>query len=457
MTNLDLGYEVAYRGDYAEDVIHARLDAGLPVFFYLWSPHPLTTRYDPNRIQLPRYTPPLFESGRSDYPIDVLEKVASAKLAALAPDVAELYSNFHLSNFAQESMLLALQSDDSSVMLATCAWMRNEENSADVQAWFELLSCEDSAVTVEGLLGPLAGLEGDVGTVLSSSPIRVELTAYTVGNEPMKRTHADVEIRFGGHVLPVEWSQGSNRYIADVSADLTEKEGEYELVVHALNGWRKSSKQARSCTLFRCIVRVDQQSRISTTWLLVGAAFAGVVFVGILVVVVRRSHAHLKAIMTMLFTETSELVLALFIESADVCTSCISCRRVLSGAIAVPSEAYKAGYVTVLCFGVVGTTISFAYRFRNARLVKAHMQKLSASSSSPGRSFRSRGSEVSQQAQRFEWELLQTGRTMVILGLALMSVLLQGPHGLFGIFAPCWHSNPSEIAVGALQVCPCLS
>jgi hypothetical protein len=349
--------------------------------------------------------------------------VASTKLAELAPDVAELFSNFHIDNFAQESMLAALESTDVSVMQTTCTWIRSEQNVGIVRSWLQLLSCEDSEVRVDGTV-----FEGDAVTVLPSGSMRVHLDAYETGNVPMKRTRADVEFRFGGHVLPVEWSQGSNQYTARVSADLTQNDGEYELSVDAY-GWSNALKQTTSCNLFRRMVQVKGQSGISTTWLLVGAATTGVVFVGILVVVVRKRHAHLRAIFLLLFTETSELVLALFAELADLATDIISCRRVLNGDIQVPSEAYKAGYVTILCFGVTGSIISLACRFRNARQVQAHVQQLSVTSS-PGRF---RGSEVGQQAQRFEWELRQTQRTLVVLGLALMTVLLQGPYGLFCI------------------------
>jgi acid phosphatase family membrane protein YuiD len=57
-------------------------------------------------------------------------------------------------------------------------------------------------------------------------------------------------------------------------------------------------------SLLSCLqttVTVDEG--LSTNWILVGAAFAAVVVVGGLVILVRRKHAHLQAIMLMLFTE----------------------------------------------------------------------------------------------------------------------------------------------------------
>ena len=76
MSNLELPYKVAFLGaGAAPDAIRARLDAGIPAFFYLWSPHGFNARYGLNRIQLPAYSAERFELGLTDYPVDVLEKV----------------------------------------------------------------------------------------------------------------------------------------------------------------------------------------------------------------------------------------------------------------------------------------------------------------------------------------------------------------------------------------------
>ena len=145
INNLDLRYEVTYLGaDVAPDAIQARLEAKLPTFFFLWSPHPFNTLYSLNRIQLPAYARKLFDQGLSDYPTDVLEKVASKKLAEFAPAVAELLSRFTIGNDAQESMLVMIGEGEVglSTMHAVCSWMRKQ---SDVwQAWLpaEKGSCD---------------------------------------------------------------------------------------------------------------------------------------------------------------------------------------------------------------------------------------------------------------------------------------------------------------------------
>jgi hypothetical protein len=144
MTNLGLRYDVAYLGaEAAPDAIRARLDAGIPSFFYLWTPHALNARYHLNRIQLPAYTPELFKQGLCDYPTDVLEKVAAKILSELVPDVAELYLRFQIDNSAQESMLAAINSS-MSAMQVSCGWVRNGTNTALWEAWLprKILLCD---------------------------------------------------------------------------------------------------------------------------------------------------------------------------------------------------------------------------------------------------------------------------------------------------------------------------
>ena len=89
MTNLDLRYDVAYLGaDSAADAIRARLDAGLPAFFYLWSPHPLNARYSLNRIQLPAYT--LFELGLLNHQQLAVSKALGPAAASAAASTSRV-------------------------------------------------------------------------------------------------------------------------------------------------------------------------------------------------------------------------------------------------------------------------------------------------------------------------------------------------------------------------------
>ena len=69
--------------------------------------------------------------------------------------------------------------------------------------------------------------------------------------------------------------------------------------MRANNAWDETGP-APSCELLRRTIIVREGL---TTWILVGAAAAAAVVLGGLLVVVRKRHAHLQAIMVMLFTE----------------------------------------------------------------------------------------------------------------------------------------------------------
>jgi hypothetical protein len=88
-----------------------------------------------------------------------------------------------------------------------------------------LISCERSTVFVEG----------DVQSVKTSTRIRLQVDVRDVDDLPVEYTRADMLFRFGTdkatQLLPVKWNRGSNRYLAEVPEDLTEKVGLYQLRV----------------------------------------------------------------------------------------------------------------------------------------------------------------------------------------------------------------------------------
>ncbi len=158
----------------------------------------------------------------------------------------------------------------------------------------------------------------------------------------------------------------------------------------------------------------------NTTWLLFGAGCAAAVFMGGLVAFVRRRHAHLQAILALLFTEVGETVGSFCLELADLITDMITGVRLLQSATHVRYR-YKLAYAVVLCSGAIGTSISLGYRLRAARAVRAHVQELSHSQ---------RGiaavSNTRRQLQKYEYELLQLSRTRITLSLALLNVAAEG-------------------------------
>ena len=309
------------------------------------------------------------------------------------------------------------------------------------------LSCEHTKPTVRVVANT------DLDSIMQAAPLSLHLLALDVNNAPVGFTRAEMKLSFGGrNVSMQQWRRGSNAYVADVPAELTQQPGRYELVVSASNAWSENGL-ATSCELMRRTITIKEG--LSTTWILVGAGSTSVVVVGGLIIVVRKRHTHLHAIMAMLFTEVrtiqqlqailaalihsklptsarkliyngstdslqqvSELVGSISMGVADVITDGIAYARLLSGEIAV-SDEYKAAYVSVLCIGLVSTTVAMAYRLHNAYLVRAHLLEM-------GQQDRKVSSIGRRQAQQHEYELAQLYRTKVILSLSLLTVVSQG-------------------------------
>jgi hypothetical protein len=117
-----------------------------------------------------------------------------------------------------------------------------------------LISCENSRARIEG------GLE----SVPTSTAMRVYLQAYDVDMLPVSFNRAPVEFRFGSKLLPQKWDRGSNEYIAELSADVTEHAGRYELVVEALKGSSNRGQSVGRCILLSRSIEVspDKTQRI---------------------------------------------------------------------------------------------------------------------------------------------------------------------------------------------------
>jgi ABC-type proline/glycine betaine transport system substrate-binding protein len=136
LSNLGLDYKVVFLGTEAAMTIKSRLQAGLPTLFYLWSPHPLNAQFSLSRIQLPPYsTRARYEEGRSDFPTDVLEKLAAKSLAEISPDLAALYARFTMETATQERLLSAIDAGRQTVMEAVCGWLTVKDNMGVWHRW----------------------------------------------------------------------------------------------------------------------------------------------------------------------------------------------------------------------------------------------------------------------------------------------------------------------------------
>jgi hypothetical protein len=167
-----------------------------------------------------------------------------------------------------------------------------------------LLSCVHTRATAR-----IEGLEPDSDSVPMSTRIRLRVLANDIDNLPVNFTRVAINLVLGGgQIIPMQWRRGSNEYVVDVPADITQQPGLFDLVLNASNAWNETSGQVASCELLRRTITVQEDR--STTWVLVGGGTSAVFVVGAsaaAAVLVHKKYAHLQAIMVMLFTEVSPL------------------------------------------------------------------------------------------------------------------------------------------------------
>jgi hypothetical protein len=265
-------------------------------------------------------------------------------------------------------------------------------------------------------------VEGDIDAVPVSSVLRVHALAIDVDQLSISHSRAYIAFSFGNESLSVLWVPGSNEHVAEVAASLTERPGEFQLVVTASNAWSLRAEKATSCELLRTTVLVSAKAGFNSTWILVGAASASTVIVVGLLIALRRWRKRLQAILLMLFSEAAELIGALLMEFADWITDFLTCYRVLHGEIKVQHEEYKIVYAMCMVLGTFVMVISVVYRVRNARKVVKHLKRVLG----PHQRGDCLASKGRQQLLAFEWELTQTRRARVVLSLAVMTVVAEG-------------------------------
>jgi hypothetical protein len=256
-----------------------------------------------------------------------------------------------------------------------------------------LLSCERSTLW----------LEPDAEIVPTSSQVRIRLKAYDVDGLPIRQTRVDVEFRFGGQALPVQWSRGSNEYIADALPTLTEKEGDYELAVRAVNAWSNASTTATSCNLLRSTIFVRSQS--INQWTLVGACSASAVFAAALGFWLSRKSVRerLRLILAMVLTEFCKLLIATCFELGDLATDCYTTYRVVLEDGFVQNRIYRIAYAVFGSTTIIGGLVSIVLKVMHAHNLRSRLQKVLSNGELD---------EVSGVVAKLRWELSKVSRDL---------------------------------------------
>jgi hypothetical protein len=279
-----------------------------------------------------------------------------------------------------------------------------------------LVSCEHSN----------AWIEYDLQSVPTSTAMRVHLEAYDVDRLPVSYNRAPVEFRFGLHLLPQRWDSGSNVYVADVSADLTENAGQYELSVTAVNGWCNRGQTVGRCELLRRSVTVAEKP--SPVWFSVGSLFACAVFVGAIVFWARRMSAELRAVLVMVLTEASKTVLSISCELGDLATDLLTTYRVVFEDI-VRSPQYRVPYAVFGCLAIMVGLVSLAHHVHRARGLHAQIKTNAKIQSQPAEA----GAQLEDDEDdahkavvgKLEWELEKTSRDQQGLAVGVLCFFLE--------------------------------
>jgi hypothetical protein len=170
----------------------------------------------------------------------------------------------------------------------------------------QLTSCDDDHrdrclrsqltihTTVESILScknAKAWVEGGTQSARTGTPMRARALAFDVDNLPIAHTRLPIEFRFNNRLLPVRWESGSNSYAADVSADLTQFTGEYELLVTVEAGWNHTTQNVTTCVLLSRTIEVTQAANLET---IITGAVAGalLLILGAAAIYLACKHRH---------------------------------------------------------------------------------------------------------------------------------------------------------------------
>jgi glycine betaine/proline transport system substrate-binding protein len=137
IANLGMPFQVEYSGSEPATVaeLDARVAAKEPVLMYWWTPTAAVAKYDLVKVELPAFNEECGASMASgdggvdcDYPEDVLQKFASAKLQEKAPDVWAFLQKFTITADDQLSMLPAAEIDKRPTAEVAAEWIAANES-----------------------------------------------------------------------------------------------------------------------------------------------------------------------------------------------------------------------------------------------------------------------------------------------------------------------------------------
>jgi hypothetical protein len=168
----------------------------------------------------------------------------------------------------------------------------------------------------------MAALVASTGQVeASTESVRFEAQLVDVDALPINFSTPTAFVLWANQSFPLERTvAGSNRFRWEIPSGLRREPGLYTYKVILEDAWDEVERNRKRCTLLEGTLSVAKG--FDTTWVLVGSILGAILLIGLALLLVRRHHERLVAIVAMLVNEIVKLGFSLGLEIGDIVTEC---------------------------------------------------------------------------------------------------------------------------------------
>jgi hypothetical protein len=155
----------------------------------------------------------------------------------------------------------------------------------------------------------------------STESVRFEAQLVDVDALPINFSTPTAFVLWANQSFPLERAvAGSNRFRWEIPFGLRREPGMYAYKVILEEAWHEVERYRTRCTLLEGTLSIGKG--FDTTWVLVGSILGAILLIGLALLLVRRHHEHLMAIVVMLVNEIVKLGFSLGLEIGDIVTEC---------------------------------------------------------------------------------------------------------------------------------------
>ena len=168
----------------------------------------------------------------------------------------------------------------------------------------------------------MAALVASTGQVeASTESVRFEAQLVDVDSLPINFSNPKAFVLWANQSFSLERAvAGSNRFHWEIPSGLRREPGMYAYKVILEEAWDEVERNRTRCTLLEGTLSIGKG--FDTTWVLVGSILGAILLIGLALILVRRHHERLMAVVVMLVNEIVKLGLSLGLEIGDIVTEC---------------------------------------------------------------------------------------------------------------------------------------